>query len=163
MPEGGAVMSYNIAEPNQKKYFLFELFKNSAKRRDCHNSANEKPLHFELPVSSNGLFVTAPSNSSFPYIKEYFSPSFSGLACSFPQSACPELQIFVLPEETHSAGKIMCYFFYFRSIFDYWSHFLNLSFLKLCLIIFFYCVNDPRRLKQILFPSKEGWPFCQDK
>lgn len=26
-------------------------------KRDCHNSVNEKPLHFELPVSSNGLFV----------------------------------------------------------------------------------------------------------
>ena len=25
--------------------------------RGCHNSANEKPIHSELPVSSNGLFV----------------------------------------------------------------------------------------------------------
>ena len=25
--------------------------------RDCHDSANEKPLHFKLPVSSNGHFV----------------------------------------------------------------------------------------------------------
>ena len=44
--------------------------------RDCHNSASEKPLHFKLPVSSNGLFVyNSPSQLSFPLLFAPFSPA----------------------------------------------------------------------------------------
>ena len=30
--------------------------------RGCHNSANEKPLHFELPIASNGLSLYSSSS-----------------------------------------------------------------------------------------------------
>lgn len=51
---------------------------------DCYKSANEKPLHFEFPVFSNGLFVyNSPSEPSPLFsIKEHFSSSVSWLACS---------------------------------------------------------------------------------
>ena len=38
--------------------------------RDCHNSASEKPLHFELPVFLTGfLYITAALNSPLYSIK----------------------------------------------------------------------------------------------
>lgn len=40
---------------------------------DCHNSASEKSLYFELSVSSNGLFIY---NSSSQVVKRAFSPLF---------------------------------------------------------------------------------------
>jgi len=52
--------------------------------RDCHNSANEKPLYFELPVYSKGLFVyNTPPYFSLSSVKEHSSLLFSGLAYGF--------------------------------------------------------------------------------
>lgn len=49
--------------------------------RACHNSTNEKLLHFELPVSSNGLFVhnTKPLPNPLTHYKRKspFSPELS--------------------------------------------------------------------------------------
>lgn len=53
-----------------------------ASQRDCHNSGNEKPLDFELPVYSNGfLSVTTPLDFLSPVKEE--SSLFSGLAHGF--------------------------------------------------------------------------------
>lgn len=39
--------------------------------KDHYNSANEKPLHFELPNSSNEFFVyISPSELPFPLLKK---------------------------------------------------------------------------------------------
>lgn len=51
--------------------------------RDCHNSANEKPLHFEFPVKSNGLAFNNLSHASLFLIKELSSALFPGLVYGF--------------------------------------------------------------------------------
>ena len=52
--------------------------------RDSHNSANEKPLYFDLPVYSNGLFVyNSPPNFSLSSAKEHSSLLCSGLVYGF--------------------------------------------------------------------------------
>lgn len=75
----GAVMSYQslLVIPKQKDmclafpigrcFFYFTTKQDEGKfspplamaqpMRDCHNPANEKPPHLELPVSFNGLFL----------------------------------------------------------------------------------------------------------
>lgn len=56
--------------------------------RDYHKSDNEKPLHFELPGYSNGLFITAPPNFSLSFIKK------SSFLCSVDlQMACHNLLV----------------------------------------------------------------------
>ena len=52
--------------------------------RSCNNSANEKPLHLELPASSNELFVyNSPAQLSFLAYKEWSCLCVSGLGYSF--------------------------------------------------------------------------------
>lgn len=43
--------------------------------RDCHNPANEKPLHFQCPDSSNGLFVDKQLLPLSPFLckRKFFS------------------------------------------------------------------------------------------
>lgn len=54
---------------------------NQSTMRDYYSSANEKPLHFKHPVSSNGLFVNNnPYEISLSSTKEHSSPLLSGLA-----------------------------------------------------------------------------------
>lgn len=63
--------------------------------RGCCNSANEKTQYFELPVSSNGLFVyNSPSQLSLLLYKRVPSPLFNGTCKWFIVVACPELQFF---------------------------------------------------------------------
>ena len=48
--------------------------------RDSHNSANEKLLHFKLPVSSNGLFVyTSPSHLPFLFYQRMILKLLGGI------------------------------------------------------------------------------------
>ena len=66
--------------------------------RDWYNAANEKPLHFELPVSSNELFVcNSPSQLSF-------------LLCKFPLLCfiwfAPSSPVF-LPRESQGWGNLV--------------------------------------------------------
>lgn len=68
--------------------------------RDCHSSANEKPPHFALPVSSNQLFVyNSPLSLPFSFMKQESSPLISqdlpivfARGCLFPNAiiAIPE-------------------------------------------------------------------------
>lgn len=46
---------YFITQPEEGRISLRPV--TAQPMRDCHMSANEKPQHFELPVSANGLFV----------------------------------------------------------------------------------------------------------
>lgn len=46
------ILSYTS---RRKEHFLPEAA--AQPMRDCHNSINERPLHFKLPIYSNGLFV----------------------------------------------------------------------------------------------------------
>ena len=67
--------------------------------RDCHNSANEKPLYFKLAVSSNGLSVyNTFSQLPFSSIKEPTSLLFHIFTCGLSQMACPELPFFAIPK-----------------------------------------------------------------
>ena len=64
--------------------------------RDWHNAANEKPLHFELPVSSNELSVcNSTSQFSFLLCKRVSSPLLYLICSSLTVVACPKLQFFV--------------------------------------------------------------------
>ena len=62
--------------------------------RDRHNSANEKPLRFHLPIYSSELFVfnSFPTSSLFN-VKALFSPLFSGCAFGFPVARLSEVAI----------------------------------------------------------------------
>ena len=67
--------------------------------RDCHDSASEKPLYFELPVSSNGLFVYNSPSQLPPLLYKRVNSPLRYLACMwFAIVACPEWQIFVASE-----------------------------------------------------------------
>lgn len=72
---------------------IFLLPSKSLANEDCHNSVNEKPIHFELPLSPvDFLFVAVPPNSHLSSIKECSCPLFPGLACSFLLwLVCPKL------------------------------------------------------------------------
>ena len=86
---GGAVMPYHstsFADPQEEIYLAFPterrllLYYSAGGRknfpclarpqpmRDCHNSVIEKPLHFKVSVSSNGLIISLP-NSPFSSVK----------------------------------------------------------------------------------------------
>ena len=75
-----------------------------------HNSANEKPLHFELPVSSNGLFLYNSPTSPFSYKRMFLSTVSPDLPIVFATASLPELQFSAIPEWTHFADKITGYF-----------------------------------------------------
>lgn len=63
----------------RKVYLL--LLATAQPMSDSHNSANEKPLYFQLPVYSNGLFVyNSVINSTPSSTKGHSSPLFCGLA-----------------------------------------------------------------------------------
>lgn len=54
--------------------------------RDCHNSANDSPLCFQLPVYPNGFFVyNSPPNLLLSSVKEHSYPLFGTLASDFPR------------------------------------------------------------------------------
>ena len=63
--------------------------------RDQHGTANGKPPHFQLPISSSGLCLEQPSH--FPFSSKSFL-SFAKLACGLPYIACPKLKFFACPE-----------------------------------------------------------------
>lgn len=76
--------------------------------RDSYSSANRKPLYFELPVYSNGVFAyNSPPNFSLSSIKECSSSLFSRLVCGFCYSldiqGCNSL---LIPNKLIFAGKI---------------------------------------------------------
>ena len=52
-------------QPQQEKGRFSPCLATAQPMRDCHNSANEKPPHFALPVSPNRLFV-CNSSSQLP-------------------------------------------------------------------------------------------------
>ena len=56
---------YYLAPSRRKEERLLALQQPS--QRETANSANEKPPHFKLPVSSNGLFVYI-SPSQLPFL-----------------------------------------------------------------------------------------------
>ena len=65
---------------------------------DSENSANEKPLYFQLPVYSDGPFVYfyySLQNLNFPLssIKEHSFSSFVGLASGFPLACLSRIAI----------------------------------------------------------------------
>lgn len=105
-PAGGALTPYyslSVA-PNRRSTFYFHqedilllclLLQQEEGRapqlattqpmKDFYNSANEKPLHFKFPVSSNVLFVyNSPSEFVLSSIKELSCPLFSGPVHGLP-------------------------------------------------------------------------------
>lgn len=102
--------------PSRKKVVTFHpsgerknffLPGNSPTNERLPYSANEKSLHSELPVSSNGLSVyNSPAQSPLLY-KKAFLLFVLRLSCHSVIVDCIcELQCFAVPKETHSAGKI---------------------------------------------------------
>ena len=84
----------------------FSLPCNSPTNERLPHSANEKPRHFELPVSSNGPFVynkTAPPSSPFSTIKEHLPRLFLDLA--------------VVHSKPMSWVAILFFFFFFFALF----------------------------------------------
>lgn len=73
--------------------------------RDSRSSANEKPLYFQLPVSSNGLFVynSPPDFPPFPLEKEPYSvlQACPWLPCSYVFQAV----ILLLSNKPFFSGK----------------------------------------------------------
>lgn len=58
--------------------------------RDCHNSTNEKPLHFKLPVSSSGHFLyISPSQPPLHYMKAFLSFVLQTCLWSSIDCTCP--------------------------------------------------------------------------
>ena len=47
-------------------------------KRDCHNSANEKPLRFELPISSRTFCLQQPSQLPLSPYKRLSPPLAAG-------------------------------------------------------------------------------------
>ena len=58
--------------------------------RDCHNSADEKPLHFKLPVSSSGPFLyISPSQPPLHYMRAFLSFVLQTCLWSSIDCTCP--------------------------------------------------------------------------
>lgn len=65
----------------QEEGRYFSCLATTQPMKDCYNSSNEKPLYFELPVSSNGLFVyKSPSELPLSSIKACYSTLYTGFA-----------------------------------------------------------------------------------
>lgn len=77
---------------------------------DCHSTANEKSLFFELSVSPNGLFIyNSPSQIT---IFSFFSLD---LHLVSHLTACTGLQFFVVPKWTLFVGELPGYLFMVNS------------------------------------------------
>lgn len=78
---------------------FFSALATAQPMRNFHISANETPLHFQLPICSNGLLVyNSPSQIPLSSIKEPFCSLISGFAHGLPQLFCPGLQSSAIPK-----------------------------------------------------------------
>lgn len=107
-PAGGALMPYfslncRLDRKTGTLYAITALAtawvpsRRKGVKRYRHNSANEKPLHSELPVYSSGLFVyKSPLKSALSSIKGCSSPLFSGFANGFDVACVSQVAISVI-------------------------------------------------------------------
>ena len=80
-PEEGAVMTCNHSKAQQEKERLTLLACPQLSQRDCPNSANEKPLYFELSIPPVALF-TLGLPASFSLIKKFSSSCWVGFGAA---------------------------------------------------------------------------------